>query len=95
MRITSTNSEGTTEREVPDDIFTFQEGSHWIAAWRHYDLVSQATTEREAIDRLIQTMGEHCLWDGINGSQPFADALPPPADVLAEWERKHKEAHQK
>ena len=93
MKIVSTSSKGTTERDVPDDVFTFREGSHWIAAWRHYDCVSQGETEREATDRLLQAMGAQCLWDAMDGRQPFADVPKPPSDVLAEWERKHREAH--
>lgn len=93
MKIISTSKYGTTEREVPDDIFTFQEGTHWIAAWRHYDLVSQGATENEAVERLIRLMGSQCLWDAMDGHQPFHNVPKPPPELVVEWERKHLEAH--
>ena len=93
MKIVSTDKNGTTEREVPDDVFTFQEGDHWIAAWRHYDVLVQGKTETEACERLLHNLAAQCLWDAREGHRPFEHVLPPPPDVLAEWERRHREAH--
>jgi len=91
MKITTHSKDGTTEREVPDDIFVFPEGDMWIAAWRHYDMVAQGKTKKEAVERLIRTMGCQCLWDAMDGRKPFSMLGPAPPDVLAEWERRHHE----
>jgi hypothetical protein len=93
MKIVTTDSSGTTEREVPDDVFTFQEGTHWIACWRYYDVVVQGDTEAEACERLLRNLGAQCMWDAIDGNKPFENVPPPPPELVAEWERRHREAH--
>jgi hypothetical protein len=94
LKITSTGKDGTTEREVPEAVFTFKEGDMWIATWRHFYIVTQGPTEKEAYERLVRTLGEHCIWDGIANRQPFARSLRPTAEQIAEWERKHNEQHE-
>jgi hypothetical protein len=75
------------------DVYTFPSGDQWIAAWRHYDVVTQGKTEREASERLLRSLGAQCLWDAMDGRRPFENVSPPPPDVLADWERRHREAH--
>jgi hypothetical protein len=93
MKIITRSKDGTTERDVPDDIFTFRDGQMWIAAWRYYDMVAQGDTEDEATERLLYTMGAQCMWDAMDGNKPFENVPTPPPDVLADWERRHREAH--
>ena len=92
MKITTTDRNGTTEREVPDNIFVFPEGKSWVAAWRHYDMVAQGATKTEAFERLLRTIASQCIWDAMDGGAPFGNVSKPPPDVLAEWERRHAEA---
>lgn len=93
MKIVSTNKDGTTEEEVQDDVFTWIEGKHWIAAWRHYDIVAQGNTENEAFRKLLSTMGAQCLWDVRDGNLPFANVKKPTPELIAEWERQHALSH--
>jgi len=93
MKLTTTDKNGTTSREVPDDVFTFQEGTHWIACWRHYDVVTQGSTETEAVERLLRTLGAQCIWDAMDGNKPFDNVKPPPPELVVEWQEKHRAAH--
>lgn len=93
MKITTRDRNGETEREVPDQFFSFREGDQWIAAWRSFDFVAQGSTEEDANRRLRQAISEQCIWDTIDGRAPFVDVPKPPPDVLAEWERRHRETH--
>jgi len=94
MKVKMTDKDSTTEREIPDQILTFREGSGWIAAWRHYDLVAAGKTKNEARAKLFRAMSSHCYWDGVDGRKPFENVLPPPQEVLADWERQHRAEHE-
>jgi hypothetical protein len=73
-----------TKRSI--EIYTFKEGTHWIAAWRRFDLVAQGDTAVGAIEMLQKVIANTAIWAAIDGNLPtFGNCSPPPEGVRKQW----------
>ena len=79
---------------IGTEIFTFREGTHWIAAWRRFDVVSQGKTEGEAVASLLRCITTQVMLEAAKpGGCAMRDVPAPAPHLLADWEKRHRASH--
>ncbi len=73
------------------EILTFREHGFWIACWRRRDIVAQAPTEKQAVERLLRSIAMRAIHDARDGN-PLCEQRPNPK-LLQSWLAFHALCH--
>lgn len=79
---------------VGTEILTFKEDDLWIAVWVRKDVIGYGATETIAVQKLMDNIALNCVWNTMDGKDPFDGIDEPDVNLLAEWYQKHKNCHE-
>lgn len=80
-----------SETWVGSEILTFREHGCWIACRRRRDIVAQAPTEEQAVERLLRSIAMRAIHDARDG-HPICEPRPSP-NLLQSWLALHALCH--